>query len=218
MTWIGVSIACGDEGITCTPDREKIQKWLHQIDSSLQTNRMCAGQASKLAGRLMWASHFTFKRLGRAFLYPIFLQQRARRSNVGRELRLSLRWWRDALATGGCEVRDWVPSDSPPLHMICDAASTPPRIAAVIFHGSQRFYSDMEPPSQARALCLALQLLSPCMRVASYSGISKSEKMDRSWASSCWPSPLVAKPWVFAFGCSYVIVVLVREASRRLRI
>ena len=93
----------------------------------------------------MWTSQFAFKRLGRAFLYPLFKQQRGRRSSISKELRLALEWWLEALDGNYCEARLWQQPCTPTVHMMCDARSTPPRVAAVLIAGRDIFYSDMQP-------------------------------------------------------------------------
>ena len=56
------------------------------------------------AGRLSFAAQFIFKRLGRALLVPIFKQSKKKSSVMGFDLLLALRWWRQTLTSGLCEV------------------------------------------------------------------------------------------------------------------
>lgn len=92
LTVLGISISLSSDGIRLRPEKAKIEKWSKQIQAALACKRLCAGEASKLAGmpfvpqpvsvveivvlfgegRLMWASQYAFKRVGRAMLYPIF--------------------------------------------------------------------------------------------------------------------------------------------------
>ncbi len=116
----------------------------------------------------MWASQHTFKRLGRAMLYPIFHQQKGKSSVISPELELALRWWLSALATGFSECRVWRPVATKTVHMLVDARSTPPRIAAVLLVDGQKFYSDMAPDAEVgidiepapTIMCANLQVLS----------------------------------------------------------
>lgn len=94
----------------------------------------------------MWASQYAFKRVGRAMLYPLFRQQRARKSSIGTELDLALRWWLEALSLQMSASRPWEPNLSRPAHLLCDARAYPPRIAAVLLIDQRIYFSDMEPP------------------------------------------------------------------------
>ena len=125
---------------------------------------MCAGEASKLAGRLAWLNRACFKRLGRTFLYPIFAQQKAKSSAVvpGSPLEIALRWWLNALDLNLSEVRTWELQRRSLCRMFVDARSTPPRIAAVLVEAGKTIeYSDMEPSKEASASF-------SCMRMCSF--------------------------------------------------
>ena len=87
---LGIRVQLSDQGIMMTPDKVKIGKWCQVINEALRqgalsfphpesvshircaSGRMCAGEASKMAGRLTWASQACFKRLGRAMLHPLY--------------------------------------------------------------------------------------------------------------------------------------------------
>jgi len=71
---LGVDLAPSDHGLTCRPAPEKLQKCHAIIQEALAQEALSIGCASKLAGRLNWASQFLFKRLGRAMLRPIYAQ------------------------------------------------------------------------------------------------------------------------------------------------
>lgn len=47
-----------------------------------------------------------------------------------------------------CKVRQWEVNASPPVHLLCDARSSPPRVAAVCFHGNSIEYADYEPSAE----------------------------------------------------------------------
>ena len=80
-------------------------------------------------------------------LRPIFRQvKRVWSSSLTQELVLALRWWLQVLELELCETREWIRSITKPCHLFCDARSTPPRAAAVLFwHASLS--------AGARALC-----------------------------------------------------------------
>ena len=181
LTILGVATQLVQDGVRFSADPAKLVKWAKQIETALTSGRLTAGESSKLAGarlcvllaagacvsfagRLMWASQCTFKRVGRAFLYPLFRQQNSRRSSISRELFLALRWWHEALSLQLCELRLWRPLASKTRHLLCDARSTPPRVAAVLMFDGRVFYSDME-PSREVVSCLH----SDCLGVSAYS-------------------------------------------------
>ena len=96
----------------------------------------------------MWTCQYAFNRIGRAMLYPIFKQQRSRNSMIDPELRLALGWWLEILSLELCEERPWTQQSQKPMHMLCDARSTPPRVAAVLLTNKCVYYSDMEPSEE----------------------------------------------------------------------
>ena len=100
------------------------------------------------AGRLSWTSQFAFKRLGRAMLIPLYAQKNTRTGRIQEPLRLALRWWCEVLREQVCQMRPWSIARSETVHMLCDARSTPPRVAAVLVIGKQILYSDAEPPQE----------------------------------------------------------------------
>ena len=99
----------------------------------------------------MWASQCMFHRLGRALLCPLFWHQRVRLSVMTEELALALQWWLDALELRLGELRLWQPVATRRLTMLCDARSTPPRLAGVLFHEGRVLHSDWEPPCSVLA-------------------------------------------------------------------
>ena len=84
--------------------------------------RLTAGEASKLAGQLNWASVSIFKRIGRAMVRPIFDQCTRRDGHISKELERALRWWLDVLGLGLAEKQEWTAPRGPPVHLFCDAS------------------------------------------------------------------------------------------------
>ena len=130
---LGIEVTLSQDSARYRPDGEKLHKWLGQIDRVLEDGLLHSGEASKMAGALQWAAQHTFRRLGRAMLSPLFSQQHRRANEIDAELRLALCWWREVLSLSLCEKRQWKEVQSPPVHLYCDARSTPPRVAAVLF-------------------------------------------------------------------------------------
>lgn len=50
LTVLGVTISLEVDGVSLCPEPSKLAKWSKQIQSALDTDRLCAGEASKLAG------------------------------------------------------------------------------------------------------------------------------------------------------------------------
>ena len=85
-------------------------------------------------------------------MLPSCRQQRSRCSRVGDELRLALLWWLEVLGQFFCEARPWKMIATPHVHMLCDARSTPPRVAAVLLIDRKVFWSDWEPEREVMEL------------------------------------------------------------------
>ena len=103
--------------------------WIQRI---LLSGRLCGGEAGKLAGALQWAAQHTFRRLGRAMIRPLIRQEKKRSSLLDDELILALQWWLEVLQLGITQKRTWEKERKRPVHLFCDARSTPPRVAAVL--------------------------------------------------------------------------------------
>ena len=82
-----------EDGVRFVVNKEKADKWLHQINEAIGTSHLDAGAAQKLAGRLSWSTQFLFHKLGRAMIKPIFAQKVSKNGAVGTRLRESLIWW-----------------------------------------------------------------------------------------------------------------------------
>ena len=72
LTVLGIEVWFGRSGARFKPDLLKVEKRVAKIESFLAAGIMFPGEASKLGGALQWASQWTFRRLGRAMLRPIF--------------------------------------------------------------------------------------------------------------------------------------------------
>ena len=64
----------GDDAEVWLPEK-KVEKWSAAIRSALESKKLSATAAAKLAGRLSFTAQSTFYRLGRAMVRPIFKQQ-----------------------------------------------------------------------------------------------------------------------------------------------
>ena len=130
---LGIEIKLSASGIVFKPAEDKICKWSARIGKALEQEMLSPGEASKLGGALQWAAQSTFRRLGRAMVRPITKQGHSRSSTLSKELKWALQWWLEVFEMGIVEERKWKTCSMPPVHLFCDARSTPPRIAAVLF-------------------------------------------------------------------------------------
>ena len=133
LTVLGVDIDIMYEGISFSPSKEKAANWAYKMQVALDTQKLTAGEASKLAGKLQWASQSAFMGLGRALLRPIIEQSKCKNSRMKHELALALSWWIEVLGNDLRQVRPWTKKGEDPVHLFGDARSSPPRVAAVLF-------------------------------------------------------------------------------------
>ena len=63
---------------------------------------------------------------------PLVRQEQKRSSLLDDELTLALQWWLEVLQLGLTQKRTWAEEVKRPVHLFCDARSTPPRVAAVL--------------------------------------------------------------------------------------
>ena len=150
---LGVVVSFSRDGIALWPSERKVEKWLRDIDRALLVGRLSAGDASKLAGRLSFASQVIFKRFGRAMLRPLFAQQYAplRGGRLGPLLVLALRWWRAVLSLHLCEHVPLTPRPVEVCELFTDARGTPPRVAAVLATSERLCFSDWMPSEDVLA-------------------------------------------------------------------
>ncbi len=125
---------------------KKRAKWIEQIRTALETGRLDAGGASKLAGRLNFANQHLFRRLGRAMIRAIYAQTCSATGKIGARLREALEWW---LRTLMLDITECCPFDQQHEGSICklfvDAASTPPQCAAALCVDGDVVYTNAAP-------------------------------------------------------------------------
>ena len=84
--------------VSVNPEPAKVEQWLSAIDHVLQSRKMTSSEASKLAGKLLFARSAWCGRVGNAQLRRLF--QRAHgngSSSLNEPLRRVLVWWRAML-------------------------------------------------------------------------------------------------------------------------
>ena len=65
---------------------------------------------------------------------------------MNNDLRRALIWWGTVLELGIVEHRPWEEPDTPIVHLFCDAAGDPARIAAVLHVDGRILSTDTAPP------------------------------------------------------------------------
>jgi hypothetical protein len=142
---LGVECASSKHGFSAQPSSAKTSKWIADINFALIAEILHPGCASKMAGRLSFASTHMFRKHGRAMLRPIYYQSHGHSSNINHELKLVLHWWRHALSESWAECRDWCEIVRQHVFLYADARGTPPHIAAVLICQEGCFFTDLAP-------------------------------------------------------------------------
>ena len=128
------------------------KKCLEHINEALSSGTFTQSDASKLAGRLSWATQFLFRKLGRAMLRPLFSRKYSSETGVDEELRLALRWWQRVLSKAIAETYPWKREQLPPAVVLVDARGAPARCAAVLMVDGAIHYTDGPPADELMAM------------------------------------------------------------------
>ena len=124
----------------------KRTRWTEQIRNALADGHLNAGSASKLAGKLNFATQRLFRRLGRAMIRPVYAQASSSTGRVSARLREALDWWLRVLEIDVMEERPLGRGVEPCIcKLFVDAASTPPHCAAVLCLDGVALYTDAAP-------------------------------------------------------------------------
>ena len=78
-------------------------------------------------------------------LRPIFDQKSKRNGLIDPELRRALQWWGQILRMKVAERLAWQQADTHEVHMFCDAAGSPPHLAAVLLVDGQIYFTHAAP-------------------------------------------------------------------------
>ena len=91
---LGCRASVVPDGLHWALTSERTEEWCSSIQCALQEGMLTTGAASKLAGRLLFASSRVFGKAGRAAIRPILWRQQGRGAEtLSRRLRSSLLWW-----------------------------------------------------------------------------------------------------------------------------
>ena len=147
LTILGVHVRICDKNITLWPTEAKIAQWTRELKRCLDSGSMSSGAASKLAGKLSWATQNCFKRFGRAMIKPFYAQQYAPTKNgkCGPALEKAIGWWLEVFENNLTQSIS-MKHRTNQVSMFCDASGSPPIIAAVLFSKSSVQYCVMDCP------------------------------------------------------------------------
>lgn len=130
LIYIGVQMVLESARLLLSLSAPRRAKLRRIINDHLSSGLMTTGDASSLAGKLVWGSSTVFGRLGRAMVNPIFRRSTATdpHVNINSTLRDALAWWDHLLEhwdEGRCRVISTSGSSSPsarPLLLYPDAS------------------------------------------------------------------------------------------------
>ena len=149
ITILGLSVTASSDKITVWLDEAKRSKWSETIERAIDTRKLSATEAAKLAGRLNFTTSCIFQKLGRAPLAPIYTQQHAPlpAGTVSNRLMMALKWWSAFLKNP--VMRTHRHGHVPPcVHIFTDARGSPPRLAAVMETDGSIIYTDLATPKK----------------------------------------------------------------------
>jgi hypothetical protein len=133
---LGITVILSRQAITFRLPQDKKERWLRSIHYALSTARLTTGAAATLGGRLGFMAQSCFRRIGRAMIRPVYERQHASRHAcaIAAEgpLETALKWWAETLECDVAETHDLLRRPKDLAVIICDAASTPPVLAAVV--------------------------------------------------------------------------------------
>jgi len=188
---LGIVVDADEKGAVFWPSDRKVVKWIGRIDEALETKVLSSGAANKLAGALSWGAQNIFHRLGRALLRPLYGRRKYKKWTV--QVESSLRWWREVLTLQMQEKRLWVLPAERTVQVFCDARSTPPRLAAVVYtHDGLSYFTDMAPPqallsffeSRRDAQICGLELCAIALALSTFGELCQGRKVH-VWSDNC---------------------------------
>ena len=188
---LGVTIDADSFGAVFWPSEAKVTKWLHRISHALQSKDISSGASNKLAGALSWSAQHVFQRLGRALLRPLYAKRRYKKWTT--QIESSLRWWHEVLTLQIQQRRLWVLPVERTVQVFCDARSTPPRLAAVVYtYDGLSYYTDMEPPQalldffveRRDAQICGLELCAIALALCTFGEFCEGRKVHL-WSDNC---------------------------------
>jgi hypothetical protein len=131
---LGIQVSLDADSVTYRLPEAKREKWGATVDKALQSMTLSPRDAATMAGRLGFASQHIFARLGKAMNRPLYerqhLNSRATAVGNGSGLHTALQWWSKTLREDIAQVWQLNGCERKSATILCDAASTPPVLAA----------------------------------------------------------------------------------------
>ena len=115
---------------------------------------------------------------------------------------LALRWWREVFELELCEQRPWAKDHRKQVHLFCDARSTPPRLAAVLFIEVMTCFAQFRVCMCVVAVCLLCQgqpamytdMAPPAMVMQNFAAREDGQIMGLEILSICLGARIVCVP------------------------
>lgn len=182
---LGVELRLHTWGFSCRPAAKKILAMLKVIKEAVATWQLASGCASKLAGRLQWSCQHLFHRVGRAMLRPLYDHIASGSAELAEYVRDALKWWLRVFELELAEEHTWEKSKEQPIHLFCDAASTPARLAAVAWIDGAVEFADCAPPAELVGLLetrfdnqiMGLELMSIVLALSTFTDVCKGRRV-----------------------------------------
>ena len=144
---LGLDVTINAKQVTMWPASDKVVQWTKVLEQVEQTGILSSGLASKMAGRLNFAAQHCFRKFGRAMIRPFYCQQYAplKGARCDDALMQAVRWWLEVFQKNLVQNIS-LKHKSKSTTMFCDASSSPPMIAAVLFEEGKIFYCEAHVP------------------------------------------------------------------------
>ena len=133
-----VGMELSKRAVSLSVDTDKMLRWVHAIDETLQKMTLSPSMAMKFTGRFLWAGTLTSYKLGRAYLKPLMAQiyRPLKGNRVGEWLERALRWWKDFLLSQQVLWRKISDPESERHMVTWSDASSSRMIGCLLFDGS----------------------------------------------------------------------------------
>ena len=146
MTILGSEVCMDDEKAWSSVDSPKAEKWSQDLLKVLEEGRLDSHMASKLAGRLSFATQCETHGNGRACVKPFYAQANAPLKWCSPALLQSMRWWLTYLELRPHTVREAAKPDRVTMKTWTDACGSTKWCSAVLYDGSSWFWTRIRPP------------------------------------------------------------------------
>ena len=96
---LGARAAIRPECLRWTLSEDKAERWLRELNETIETGYWTGEEAGKWAGRLQWGTSLVWGRAGRAYLRPLYWHREsgAAHGPLTRRHLACLRWWQRLL-------------------------------------------------------------------------------------------------------------------------